>query len=128
MPDNKQSCKKCKGRHAPPTGKKCQRASTSESQEHLSDAAVSSGSKEKDAPDGQLLQHAILDQLERVNGRLDQVEDTMAGTTTESSQKLNKNIVTSTVRKDKIKKTLPVLSDTDSSSDESEVPSLCVLK
>ena len=64
MPDNKQSCKKCKGRHAPPTGKKCQRASTSESQEHLSDAAVSSGSKEKDAPDGQLLQHAILDQLE----------------------------------------------------------------
>ena len=52
----------------------------------------------------------------------------MAGTTTESLQKLNKNIVTSTVRKDKIKKTLPVLSDTDSSSDESEVPSLCVLK
>ena len=46
----------------------------------------------------------------------------MAGPTT-GTQKLSKNIVTSTVKKDKV---LPVLSD--SSSDESEVPSLCVLK
>ena len=98
----------------------------SQDQEHLSDAAVSSGASGKNAPDGQLLQCQILDQLERVNRRLDQGEDRMAGPTTGTTQKLSKNIVTSTVMKDKVKKTLPVLSD--SSSDESEVPSLCVLK
>ena len=69
MPDNKQLCKKCKVRHAPPTGMRCQ--SLSETQEHLSDAAVPSGASAKNAPDGQLLQQQILDQLERVNRRLD---------------------------------------------------------
>ena len=43
-----------------------------------------------------------------------------------SNQKLSRNFVTSSVKKTKVKKPLPVL--TDSSSDESEVPSLCVLK
>ena len=71
--------------------------------------------------DGQLLQQQILDQLERVNRRLDQVEDRMAGPAT-GTQKLSKNIVTSAVKKDKVKKVLPVVSD--SSSDESEVPSV----
>ena len=97
----------------------------SKDQKHLRDAAISSGASGKNAPDGQLLQLQILDQLEKVNRRLDQVEDRMAGPTA-GTQKLSTNIVTSTVKKDKAKKTLPVLSD--SSSDESEVPSLYVLK
>ena len=91
MPDNKQLCKKCKVRHVPPTGKKCQRVFDSQDQEHLSDVAVSSGSSGKNAPDGQLLQQQILDQLERVNRCLDQVEDRMTGPTT-GTQKLSKTL------------------------------------
>ena len=52
MPDNKQLCKKCKVRHVPPTGKKCQRVFESQDQEHVSDAVVSSGASVKNAPDG----------------------------------------------------------------------------
>ena len=95
-------------------------------QELLSDAADSSGAGEKNAPDGQLLQRDILNQLEHVNRRLDQVEDRMAEADAGRTQKLSKNLVTSTVKKDKVKKTLPIVSD--SSSDESEVPSISLLK
>ena len=116
-------CKKCKVRHILPTGKKCQRAFENQDQELLSDAAVSSGVGEKNAPDGQLLQREILNQLGRVNRRLDQVEDRMAEADVGKTQKLSKNLVTSTVKKDK---TLPIVSD--SSSDESEVPSISLLK
>ena len=91
MPDNKQLCKKCKVRHIPPTGRKCQRVFETQDQEHLSDAAISSGASGKNTPDGQLLQQQILDQLERVNRRLDQVEDRMAGPAI-GTQKLSKTL------------------------------------
>ena len=126
MLDNKQMCKKCKVRHVPPTGKKCQCVFENQDQELLSDAAVSSAVGEKNAPDGQLLQREILNQLERVNRCLDQVEDRMAEADVGRTQKLSKNLVTSTVKKDKVKKTLPIVSD--SSSDQSEVPSISLLK
>ena len=109
-----------------PTGKKCQRAVENQDQELLSDAAVSSGVGEKNALDGQLLQREILNQLERVNRLLDQVEDTMAEADVGKTQKLSKNLVTSTAKKDKVRKTFPIVSD--SSSDESEVPSISLLK
>ena len=119
-------CEKCKVRHVPPTGKKCQRAVENQDQELLSDAAVFSGVGEKNAPDGQLLQCEILNQLEHVNRCLDQVEDRMAEADVVKTQKLSKNLVTSTVKRDKVRKTLPIVSD--SSSDESEVPSISLLK
>ena len=50
----------------------------------------------------------------------------MAETALEKPQKLSKNLVTSTVKKNKVKKTLPILSDL--SSDKSEVPSISFLK
>ena len=52
MPDNKQMCKKCKVRHVPPTGKKCQHVFENQDQELLSNAAISSGVGEKNALDG----------------------------------------------------------------------------
>ena len=106
--------KKCKVRHVPPTGKKCQCAVENQDQELLSDAAVSSGVGEKNAPDGQLLQREILNQLERLNRRLDQVEDRMAEADVVKTQKLSKNLVTSTVNRDKVRKTLPIVSDSSS--------------
>ena len=89
MPDSKQMCKKCKVRHVPPTGKKCQRMLGNQDQELLNDAAISSGARKKNAPDGQLLQCETLNQLECVNRRLDQVEDSKSGTALEKTQKLS---------------------------------------
>ena len=101
--------------HVPsPEGKKCQQMMENQDQGLLSDAAISSGAGEKNAPDGLLLQKEILNKLERVNRRLDQVEDWMAETTAKKTQKLSKNLVSSTVKTDKVKKTLPILSDSSS--------------
>ena len=69
--------------------------------------------------------HLDQDAWTRLDQTLGPSGDRMAGPKT-GTQKLSRNIVTSTVKKDKVKKVLPVLSD--SSLDESEVPSLCVLK
>ena len=81
MADNKQKCKSCKQRHLPPTGKKCKfvQATVTED-EHLRDAAVPSGATVSQmmpgkSTDGQLLQVKILEQLQRVTERLEQVED-----------------------------------------------------
>ena len=92
MPDNKQKCKSCKQRHLPPTGKRCQfvqvtatTTATATENEHLRDAAVSSGETVSQmtpggATDGQLLQVQILEQLQRVTERLEQVEKMAAST------------------------------------------------
>ena len=85
MPDKKQSCKTCKTRHLPPTGKKCQFKSTVDSDKSvpngLRDAAVSSKLLDTDQADlgGQRLQLEILSQLKKVLQRLDMVEDQVAG-------------------------------------------------
>ena len=97
MPDNcvrtRQMCKNCKVRHVPPTGKKCQRKKQEGSvNEHLQEAAIAgsthasqstSGAQE----DGQLLQLKILQQLQKVTERLDQVEDLMSATDRHSYRK-----------------------------------------
>ena len=91
MPDNKQKCKSCKQRHLPPTGKRCQftQASSTEN-EHLRDAAVPSGATVSQmtpgkSTDRQLLQVQILEQLQRVTERLEQVEDKIAASTSHST-------------------------------------------
>ena len=119
-------CKKCKVRHVPPTGKNCQRGVEEMEQELFSDAAVPSGADQTNAPNGQLLQQEILNQLERMNRRLEQVEDRMTEVDVGRTHKLSKNLVTSTVKKDKVRNPMPIVSD--SSSDESEVPSISLLK
>ena len=85
MPDNKQACKSYKQRHLPPTGKKCQFKKIKEvhnNTELLQDAAVASNPSGaqtgESSADGQQLQLKILEQLQRVTERLDQVEDKMA--------------------------------------------------
>ena len=83
MPDNKQRCKNCKNRHAPPTGKKCQFKNTKNDDVsgHLSDAAVARESLATDQDlGGQRIQMEILEQLKKMSSRLDLVEDQVAAT------------------------------------------------
>ena len=73
-------------RHIPPTEKKCQRKKQEEPvNKHLQDAAVAgstpaSQSTSEAQGDGQLLQLKILQQLQKVTERLDQVEKRMSMT------------------------------------------------
>ena len=91
MPNNKQKCKSSKQRHLPPTGKKCQfMQATATENEHLRDAAVPSGATVSQmmpgkSTDRQLLQVQILEQLQRVTERLEQVEDKMSASTSHST-------------------------------------------
>ena len=97
MPDNKNKCSKCKKRHAPPTGKKCKRLVDMDEDfdnVDISEQSVtvsgSNGSKDlfpSDRPeaaatasaDEDTVQRQILRELQRVNARLDAVEDQVAG-------------------------------------------------
>ena len=79
MPSTKSKCSKCLGRHVPPTGKKCKYLladDVDEVQGHSSTpvSSVKCQSSEK-ASD---VQTKILEQLERVNSRLDHMEDEVA--------------------------------------------------
>ena len=92
MPDNKQKCKSCKQRHLPPTGKRCQfvqvtatTTATTTENVHFRDAAVYSGETVSQmtpgrSTDGQLPQVQILEQLQRVTERPEQVEKMAAST------------------------------------------------
>ena len=135
MPDNKNHCKKCKERHAPPTGKRCRRLESLQEEGSemglLRDAAdlqvadVNGG----ESLNGQQLQLQILNQLERVNKRLDTVEDKVAEATSGAStkSKLSRDFVTSSVKKcKKCKKYVESL--TESSSDDSDTASLETLR
>ena len=65
MPSQKSKCSKCLERHVPPTGKKCRSVA---------------GSPKKCQPSPQSVSHVqqqILVQLQRVNNRLDYMEDEM---------------------------------------------------
>ena len=75
----KEFCKKCETKHVPPTGRNCKLA--------VEDLPVNANGVVRDAavtqagewlPDGQQLQWKILEQLDKVNKRLDKVEDKMA--------------------------------------------------
>ena len=144
MPDNKQRCKNCKNRHAPPTGKKCQFKNTKNDDVsgHLSDAVVASESLATDQSQdlgGQRIQIEILEQLKKMSSRLDLVEDQVAATAQHTVQastsgvdtgKLSTDTVLSSSSKksSKSKKFRPTHVTSDSSSDESDTPSMEKLK
>ena len=107
MPDNKNNCRKCKERHAPPTGKRCRRLEKLQEEGSetglIRDAADSQVAESTggESLNGQQLQLQILNQLERVTKRLDTVEDRMAeaaavGNSTKT--KLSTDFVTSSVK------------------------------
>ena len=90
MPDHKQMCKYCKTRHLPPTGKKCQKKKVEKTEgnnELLQDAAVAGSipASQTDQGDGQRLQLEILQELQKVTQRLDQVEERMSTTAVTST-------------------------------------------
>ena len=129
---NKKFCKKCDERHVPPTGRNCKRAvedKSNNSNGTVRDAAVTQTGE--GVPDGQQLQWKMLEQLEKVNKRLDKVEDQMAagGDTQDSLELSNSKFSTpgstSTVKKCKSKRKVPISIDSSSDSDS---PSLEVLK
>ena len=140
MPDNKQRCKNCKNRHAPPTGKKCKFVSEQNdvTQGLVRDAAVASESLATDHSQdlgGQRIQMEILEQLKRMSHRLDLVEDQVVATTQQTAQastsgKLSTDTVLSSSSKksSKSKKSRPTYVTSDSSSDESDTPSMKQLK
>ena len=143
MPDKKQSCKTCKSRHVPPTGKKCQFKNIMESDKSVSnglrDAAASSNQPNTDQADlgGQRLQMEILAQLQKVSQRLEMVEDQVAGTSQQAVQdpaasphiaKLSTDSVIVSTQKSsrRSKRFNPPIVTSSSSSDgsDSETPSL----
>ena len=134
MPDHKQMCKYCKTRHLPPTGKKCQKKKSEEAEgnnELFRDAAVagSTPASQIDQGDGQRLQLEILQQLQKVTQRLDQVEEKMSATavtSTPDKSELSSDTFLESIKSSKSKKSKYVSSS--SSSDESDVPSLDLLK
>ena len=136
MPDNKNNCKKCKERHAPPTGKKCRRLEKLQEEGSetglIRDAADShvADSTGEESLNGQQLQLQILNQLERVTKRLDTVEDRMAeaaAVANSTKTKLSTDFVTSSVKKGR-KNPKYVESLSESSSDDSDTPSLETLR
>ena len=136
MPDNKNNCKKCKERHAPPTGKKCRRLEKLQEEGSepglIRDAADSqvAESTGEESLNGQQLQLQILNQLERVTKRLDTVEDRMAeaaAVANSTKTKLSTDFVTSSVKKGR-KNPKYVQSLSESSSDDSDTPSLETLR
>ena len=133
MPDLKQLCKSCKTRHLPPKGKKCKRKDQEPSFELSSDAAVAGSLPASQAAqamqdDGQRLQTEILQQLEKVTERLDQVEQKVAVSARRStpSTELNTDSFLENIKSCKRRKCKTVTSS--SSSDESDDPTLEVLK
>ena len=144
MPDHKQLCKSCKTRHLPPTGKKCQKKREDEhNTELLRDAAVAGSipASQSNEGDGQLLQQEILQQLQKVSQRLEQVEERMSTaerTSTPQRRKLSTDSCCESVRQSKSKSCIESVKQSrskrseyvssSSSSDESDEPSLSLLK
>ena len=123
----------------PPTRRNCKRTQDSEVQVSTSPATqVSNGSSSdmslvsSDAEDVQYqattesIQLKILEELQKVNRRLDSVEEDVATVKKTTHQKTGKlsNFSKSIVKQSKSS----IVSESDSSSDESIVPSLTVLK
>ena len=133
MPKNKQLCKVCKIRHLPPTGKKCKKKVQEQNDELLRDAAVAGPVPATQAAqvvqeDGQRLQTEILQQL-KMTERLDQVEQqvvTSVRTSTPSTSEISTDSFLESIKSSKCRKYQPV--ESSSSSDESDDPSLEVLK
>ena len=126
MPQKKKNlCKNCQIRHSPPTGKKCKHADMEN--ELFSDAAIKEVRPSTSHNDGQLVQQKILDQLQKFSRRLDQMEERIAEdlSSKKSHSKLSKSVLSRDISNKKDKYTSEV---SDSSSDESEIPSLQKLR
>ena len=136
---NKKFCRKCDCKHVPPTCRNCKITQDSEVQVSTSPATqVSNGLSSdmslvsSDAEDVQYqattesIQLKILEELQKVNRRLDSVEDDVATIKKTTHQKPGK---LSNFSKSKVKQSeSSIVSESDSASDESIVPSLTVLK
>ena len=134
---NKKLARKCDCKHVPPTGRNCRRnqdlevpASTSSATQVSNDSSsdmplVSSGAENVQyTPDS--IQVKILEELQKVNRRLDSVEEDVATIKKTTHQKTGK---LSNFSKRKLKQCkASIVSESESSSDESIVPSLTVLK
>ena len=102
--------------------------------EHLRDAAIAGSTPASQSTsgaqgDGQLLQLEILQQLQKVSQRLDQVEERISTTdrhSTPEKRELSTDSFLQSIKSCKSKKTVPVLSS--SSLDDSNEPSLELLK
>ena len=130
MPQPKR-LKLCVKRNSPPTGKKCryinQESSDIEGSGLSRGAAVKMSSPFTDSMNGELIQEQILQQLQKVNQRLDRVENRMAEE--EKHHKRTKGkLSTDTFSQVASKSTSRMQSSSDSSSDESETPSLQYLR
>ena len=162
MPSNKNKCTKCGDRHLPPTGKKCKLYKKQdnelemEASDHISggsDATVKhkhvqkvsvehSSDSESDRDVETSVQMQILQELKRVNKRLDAVEDQVAGSSSSVQSKehhsheqsklsslspCNRKKYVGVKSKTKGKKMVYQDSDSDTSSDSS-LPSLSSLR
>ena len=99
-------------------------------EELLRDAAMAGGSSGSGEPmDGQQLQMKILEQLQKVTARLNQVKDRMATTKYHSTleSKLSKDSLLESIKGSKVCKK-PNGIETSSSSDDSATPSMALLK
>ena len=129
---NKKFCKKCGDKHLPPTGRNCVQTLSPVRQPSSSpSSAVTTGASQLSSTEASIgeqatvLQQEILRQLQRVNNTLDSVEQdlvTVKGTANKQTQKI------SSFDKSKVSVSEVSMSESDSSSDESLVPSLNVLK
>ena len=139
MGKQKKLCWKCGGRHHPPTGKKCEAELYKMNDESISEGGAGSESEmdshvipstSQTQPSSSVqgpqekIQKQILEQLQKVNSRLDKVEDRMARDqqegkgqpTTSSNKKLSKLS----------KKHFTVLSDSSQSSSDSSDEEHCI--
>ena len=135
----KKFCRKCDCRHLPPTGRNCRKnqdaevqASTSSATQVSNDSSADMSLVSSDAENVQYqatpdsIQIKILEELQKVNRRLDSVEEDMATVKKTMHQKTGK---LSNFSKSKLKQGKnSIVSESESSSDESIVPSLTVLK
>ena len=132
---NKKFCKKCGDKHLPPTGRNCVQAFSPERQSSSSPASMSSegashlsGGEASATDQTTLLQQEILKQIQRVNYRLDSVEQdlvTVKGAAHKQTYKISKSDKSA---KSKVSVSDVSMSESESSSDESLVPNLNVLK
>ena len=136
---NKKFCGKCDSKHVPPTGRNCKRSQDLEVQEStsatphvLNDSSSDMSLVSSDAENVQYqatpdsIQVKILEKLQKVNRMLDSVEEDVATIKKTMHKRTGK---LSNFSKSKLKHgKSSLVSESESSSDESIVPSLNVLK
>ena len=143
MGKQKKLCWKCGGRHQPPTGKKCEETELSNNVGGSSVSEEVTGSDiEMDSHDipstskmpltgskqgpQEEIQRQILHQLEKVNRRLDKVENRMTRDQQEDKGHHKGHHKTSTKLSKISKKHFAVLSDSSHSSSESSDEEQCI--